>query len=239
MGKTDELPGIGTVRFRKIRRARRVSIHVKPFHGVLVTVPYRASFESARRIVLEHRAWIVKKLDDARRAESAVSLGLTDGAVVKTRQHTMRAVACEASEASWTIADGSLTIFYPQHMRFTDAPAQEALRAGLIAAYRAEAKQLLPARVRYWADHFGFTYSHVTIKNMRSRWGSCSGSNIINLNLHLMRLNDSLIDYVILHELVHTRIRNHGAGFWKHLQALVGNARQLDAQLRAQPIAFF
>jgi predicted metal-dependent hydrolase len=239
MSKAEEFPEIGQVQFRRIKRAKRISIHVKPFHGVIVTMPYRASMESARRIVGEHAGWIRKKLAAARSAEMAVSLDLSEGKVVLTRKHTMRAVACDTEAASWTLRNGALTIYYPQETCLTDATAQAAVKSGLVAAYRAEAKMLLPARVAYWAEQFGFTYSHVAIKNMRSRWGSCSGRNAINLNLHLMRLNDSLIDYVILHELVHTRIKNHGNEFWRHLQSLLGNAIALDDQLKRQSIAFF
>lgn len=239
MSRSEEFSEIGPVRFRRIKKAKRVSIHVKPFEGVVVTVPYRVSFDEARRIVHQHRAWIVKRLAAARAEESAVSLDLSEGKVVVTRRHIMRAVACDTPAASWTLKDGALTIFYPQETSLADPSAQAAVRTGLAAAYRAEAKMLLPERVAYWAERFGFTYSHVVIKNMRSRWGSCTARDVINLNLHLMRLNDSLIDYVILHELVHTRVRNHGSGFWKQLQAHLANAKELDAQLRRQAIAFF
>jgi predicted metal-dependent hydrolase len=239
MSRSEEVPDIGKVVFRKVKKAKRVSIHVKPFQGVIVTMPYRVSLESSRRILLDHQAWVVKRLAAVRAEESAVSVDLSDGRVVTTRKHTMRAVACDTEAASWTLKNGALTIYYPQAGCLTDPSAQEAVRTGLVAVYRAEAKMLLPARVEYWAERFGFSYSRVAIKNMRSRWGSCSSRNIINLNLHLMRLNDSLIDYVILHELVHTRVRNHSAAFWKHLQAHIGNAKDLDAQLRKQAIAFF
>ncbi len=233
---TDDL---GPVAYRRDKKAKKYSIRVKPFQGIVVTMPYRASYESARQIVLEHHAWLLKKLASARKAEADVSLDFSEGKIVITRRHIMRATACESETAWWTLKDGALTIFYPQHLSLSDPQTQLTVRTGLVAAYRAEAKLLLPARVAYWADRFGFAYSHVAVKNMRTRWGSCSGANIINLNLHLMRLNDSLIDYVILHELVHTKIKNHGSGFWHHLQTLVGNSRELDAQLKSHSIAFF
>jgi len=239
MSTTEQFDDLGTVTYRRCRRAKRYSIHVKPFQGIIITLPYRASIESARGIVLEHRAWLLKKLASVRKAETDVSLDLSEGKVIVTRRHVMRATACDAERASWTLTDGTLTIFYPRTAALSDPQAQSALRTGLVAAYRAEAKLLLPERVAYWAEQFGFAYSRVAVKNMRSRWGSCSGTNVINLNLHLMRLNDSLIDYVILHELVHTKVRNHGPGFWRHLESLVGNSRELDAQLKSHSLAFF
>jgi predicted metal-dependent hydrolase len=239
MSKTELFDDLGRVTYRRFKKAKKYSIHVKPFQGIIVTLPYRASFESARQIMLDHRPWLLKKLAATRSAEAAVSLDLSEGKLVITRRHVLRATACDIESASWTLKDGALTIFYPETGTLADPSTQTAVRSGLVAAYRAEAKLLLPARVAYWAEHFGFTYSHVVIKNMRSRWGSCSGKNIINLNLHLMRLNDSLIDYVILHELVHTKIKNHGDGFWRQLHSLVGNSKELDAQLKSHSIAFF
>jgi predicted metal-dependent hydrolase len=239
MSKTEFIEDLGIVTYRRYKKAKKYSIHVKPFHGIIVTLPYRASIESARQLVDEHRPWLIKKLASAHKAETDLSLDLSEGKVLVTRQHIMRATACDVESASWTLRDGTLTIFYPELTSLSDPETQSVLRTGLVAAYRAEAKQLLPLRVAYWADRFGFTYSRVVIKNMRSRWGSCSSTNVINLNLHLMRLNDSLIDYVILHELVHTKIKDHGAGFWRQLHTLVGNSKELDRQLKSQAIAFF
>jgi len=71
-------------------------------------------------------------------------------------------------------------------------------------ALRKEAKDYLPQRTELLAAAHGFKYSGVTVKNISSRWGSCSSTNHINLNIHLVRLPEHLSDYVILHELTHT-----------------------------------
>ena len=70
------------------------------------------------------------------------------------------------------------------------------------------------------------------MRNSKTRWGSCSYENNINLNLHLMRLPNHLIDYVILHELVHTKIKNHSKDFWNLLDVVTGNAKNLDRELK-------
>ena len=77
-----------------------------------------------------------------------------------------------------------------------------------------------------------FDYKKVAVKNAKTRWGSCSFDNNINLSLHLMRLPDHLVDYVILHELVHTRIKNHGKGFWQLLDIVSMSARELDREVK-------
>ena len=91
-------------------------------------------------------------------------------------------------------------------------------------------KQLVN-RLDYLAQKHGFTYNRVFIRNQKTRWGSCSGKNNINLNINLVRLPDELRDYTILHELVHTRVKNHGKRFWAQLERLLDDARNLDRAL--------
>jgi len=94
------------------------------------------------------------------------------------------------------------------------------------------AKEFLEGRIKELADKFGFVYNKVTIRNQKTRWGSCSGKNNINLNMKLMNIPNHLIDYVILHELVHTKVKNHSPLFWGALDIFVGNAKSIDKELK-------
>jgi len=97
---------------------------------------------------------------------------------------------------------------------------------------RRQARQLLTRRVRQLARQHGFRFGRISIRQQRTRWGSCSVKNNLSLNQKLAALPDELIDYVVLHELVHTRIKNHGHSFWKALDEVVGDARRKRAKLR-------
>ena len=97
---------------------------------------------------------------------------------------------------------------------------------------RAEARRFLTHRVRELAEAHGFRYNRVFVKNQRTLWGSCSARNNINLNIHLLRLPEELRDYVIVHELTHTRHKNHGKAFWNEVSRIVGDAKALQKQLR-------
>ena len=94
------------------------------------------------------------------------------------------------------------------------------------------AKEFLEGRIKELADKFGFVYNKITIRNQKTRWGSCSGKNNINLNMQLMNIPNHLIDYVILHELVHTKVKNHSPLFWGSLDIYVGNAKAIDKELK-------
>ena len=106
-------------------------------------------------------------------------------------------------------------------------------------AWRQEAKEYLPERVKTLAAKHKFQYKKVAIKNSKTRWGSCSYDNSINLSLHLMRLPNHLIDYVILHELVHTKVKNHSRDFWQLLDIVSGNAKKLDREVKEYSIEIY
>jgi len=96
-----------------------------------------------------------------------------------------------------------------------------------------KAKQILKKRLRELANEHGFEYKKVFVKNQKTRWGSCSDRNNINLNINLVSLSQDLIDYVLLHELLHTRIKSHCKEFWAQLDKYVaGRARDIHKRLK-------
>jgi predicted metal-dependent hydrolase len=113
----------------------------------------------------------------------------------------------------------------------------EQLRAVMPAPDKRVAKDLLIKRIHELALQHGFTFGRIYIRAQRTRWGSCSHHNNINLNIKLAQLPQVLCDYVIIHELVHTRIKNHRQEFWQTLTQYIPDARVLDKQLRQYRIA--
>ena len=96
---------------------------------------------------------------------------------------------------------------------------------------RAEARKKLFNRLNELSEQHGFSYNKVFVRNQKTRWGSCSSKNNINLNMKLVRLPNEMIDYVLLHELVHTRIKNHSHAFWAELNKFVGNAKEMNKKM--------
>jgi len=97
---------------------------------------------------------------------------------------------------------------------------------------RKAAAAQLRERLQQLADRHRFKYNRVFIRNQKTRWGSCSHHNNISLNMKLVMLPPALMDYVILHELVHTRIHDHSRRFWADLDRYVGDARALSRLVR-------
>ncbi|MDD4858774.1 MAG: SprT family zinc-dependent metalloprotease [Dehalococcoidales bacterium] len=87
------------------------------------------------------------------------------------------------------------------------------------------AREILTGRIRYLADKHGFSFNKVSIRSQKTRWGSCSRKNNISLNVKLVLLPDDLRDYVIFHELVHTKVHDHSKRFWAELDKYVGDGK--------------
>ena len=97
-------------------------------------------------------------------------------------------------------------------------------------AGRAAAKQYVPQRVAWYADRMGVTYEKITIREQKTRWGSCSSAG--SLNWKLMLLPQELLDYVVVHELAHRKVMNHSPAFWAVVEAELPNYRELRAKLK-------
>jgi len=99
------------------------------------------------------------------------------------------------------------------------------------------AKRALAERLDRLAARHGLAYNRLSVRNQKSLWGSCSRHNNISLNAKLLRLPPELMDYVLLHELLHTRIKSHGRVFWRELDRLAGGVSVLRRRLRKYRLA--
>ena len=104
---------------------------------------------------------------------------------------------------------------------------------------RKVARKILCRRIGELAQLHKFVYNRVSIRKQKTRWGSCSSKDNINLNANLLHLPSELMDYVLLHELVHTRVKDHSKDFWDELNTIVPNARQVDRRLKDYQYCLF
>ena len=234
-----DVEGIGPVLFERSIKAKHVSIRIKPIEGVRVAVPLQVSFEKAEEFLLSKKEWIKHHLQQIKNQERKRTI-YSQNQLFQTFNHTLQLRPVPGLKAAKAqIQKGILLVSYPDYKSETDEEIQEFIRQAIEATYRLEAKAFLPGRVAYFAQKFNFTFNKVVIKNASTRWGSCSATNNINLNLHLMRLPEALRDYVILHELAHTVEKNHGPRFWALLDRISGDARGLDKQMKAYRVAIY
>lgn len=92
----------------------------------------------------------------------------------------------------------------------------------------------IPGRVKYYSDIMEVTYGKITIRNQKTRWGSCSGKGNLNFNCLLMLMPPEVIDYVVVHELCHRKEMNHSKAFWKEVEKILPNYKEAVGWLKKE-----
>jgi len=225
-----DLDGI-PVTFYKSKKARSINITIKPFKGVRVAVPWYATYKQAISFVSQRQGWIKKHSLKMQHVENQKTIFGWDTKFT-TKHHSLKITKTTSGTISSKVANAEIRIFIPENISLESEEVQDFIKKTIELAWRKEAKEYLPNRVKELADKYGLNFKKVKINNAKTRWGSCSHDNNINLTLNLMRLPDRLIDYVILHELAHTKVKNHGPEFWHLLNQLVGDAKKMDKELK-------
>ncbi len=222
--KVVQFAQIGTVTFRKNRRSKNIKISVKPDKSVHVSFPIYVSSRAVAAFVVENEQWILLQQQKFEARKSFINEGTT-------LQTKLYSVVFVRGEKNAVIRNGNeITVKVSD---FRNESSQLFIENTLTAIYHFEAKKMLPPRLKELAEQFHFSYNKVTIRNNKRNWGSCSSKNNISLNLQMMKLPNELINYILLHELVHTEIKNHGPKFWEKMNELTDDrARELAKEIK-------
>lgn len=215
---------IGKVTFFRNRLSKNIKISIKPDKSVLVSFPMFVSHREAVDFLAKHEEWIMEN----QQKTAAGRKSLEHGTLINTKLHTVELCRGEKNEVH---PNGKSIKIYAED--FNTDSSRSFLGEVIAGIYRYEAARLLPPRLKELAAQHGFSYAKVSIRNNRRNWGSCSSRNNISLNLQMMKLPDELIDYILLHELVHTEIKDHSDRFWKRLDQLTHNrAKKLAGEVK-------
>ncbi|WP_372950147.1 M48 family metallopeptidase [Mariniphaga sp.] len=223
--KVVHFKSIGPVTFFRNRRSKNIKISVKPDKSVLISFPFFVSEKEVLSFLAKNETWIRKHQEKAKAQQKSFD----EGFLLKTKMHTV-SLRKGLVTGEVNVKNNEVTICIND---FQADNARLAVEHTLTQIYKVEAHYLLPKRLKELAQKHGFSYNKVSIRNNKRNWGSCSSRNNISLNLQMMKLPDELIDYILLHELVHTEIKNHSELFWKKLDQITGNkARQLAREVK-------
>jgi len=196
----------GTISVRRSARATQVKLRVAPDGTLKASMPMYAPLFLLKRLVKASRSQLRGMIEQARPVAHYY-----DGQQIG-KSHTL--LVRPASTLSVERSKQHIIVHLPSNATLADTAVVRAIRDGVIGALRIEAKSYLPKRLAYVAQRYGFHYEKVRFSHASSRWGSCSSTGTISLNIALMKLPFELIDYVIIHELAHTQQMNHSQEFW-------------------------
>ena len=195
------------VEFIRNRRARRYVLRMRPDGSARVTIPRGGSAAEAQRFAERNRTWLERQLQRLA-AEPRQPAIWTVGTEIYFRGELAKIARATNGEPAIQLAAETIAI--------PDAGAD--LRSPIELQLRKLAAQELPRVLRELAVVHQFPARRVTVRNQKSRWGSCSRHGSISLNWRLIQTPAFVRDYIILHELCHLREMNHSARFWREVE---------------------
>ena len=217
---------LGPLFVRVNARARRLTFRTKE-DGIYVTVPPRTSLAEIENAIEQLRPRLKAAIQ--KQVRKLIDLDYR----IDTEFFKLTLVSGQRERFLSRSELGEMQIICPPDADFSDEKLQAWLRNVIEEALRRNAKIVLPPRLYMLSMQHNLPYKSVKINSSRGRWGSCSARKAINLSYFLVLLPQHLIDYVLLHELCHTREMNHGDRFWSLLDSLTdGKALALREELK-------
>jgi len=198
----------GRVLFQRSPRARHYRLTLRRDGTAVATIPLRGSQREAEQFVAQHGDWLERARARQARRPRGAEVWTVGTHVLWRGELTEIRIAVNGARPQICLAADVFRV-----------PGLTGdLRPTLEAHFARRARVELPARTWELAAVTGMEVKQVTVRNQRSRWGSCSANGTISLNWRLVQTPDFVRDYIILHELMHLREMNHSARFWTHVE---------------------
>lgn len=208
-------------------RARRLRITVKEGQ-VTVTLPKGVHMGEAERLLQQHSAWLLKHLDAPARRKKPVPTLPADVILLRGEATHIQVVEEPGRLTRLRVEEkgGRLVVRVP-------AGTREAPRRLVVPWLKAQARSCIEAAVRRQAVRMGVSYRSISIRDQRTRWGSCSSQGSLSFNWRLVMAQPAVLEYVVVHELAHRKQQNHSRAFWQVVVQYFPEYKSARAWLRA------
>ena len=221
MTKLEEIDNF-QVKYKKHIFSKSIKISLKKNDEILVTMPYLCPYKVARNFLMSN-------LDKIKNFKIKNNKIISPD--FKTKFDTLKIFQSDNFKIEQK--NKEIYFYYPKEIDFYSDEVQKFLKEAYLRAIKIEAKNYLPQRLEFLAKKFGFVYNKISLRNQKTRFGSCSFQNNISLNINLMEYDFDIIDYVLIHELCHTRIKNHSSAFWIEVEKYCPNYKILRKKLKS------
>lgn len=234
------LEDLGEVKLKRIKGLRGIRLSVTQSGAVQAQAPLHMPKRMVEGFVRENKQWILKSLH---RQIPNLELSLVNGFRIGSLPGAVSLQLRVDKNEEFKFQQKN------QHILVAGAFVQEnssgpntaklnlqqkgLLDKEVVKALRQQAKEVLTARLKAFSKQYSLPYNGVTIRNTKTRWGSCSGANNISLNLWICILPEDLADYILFHELAHTKHKHHQADFWSEVARAIPNYKILRTRLKS------
>jgi hypothetical protein len=211
----------------KLIRQRRKSIVIEIDSGcdIIVKAPLQISKAEIDKLVKQKEAWIEKALENKRRVQQEVDW---------VQNEKILYLGEYRSVCVCPIAKGKNKIEYKQGIFYiyTVDASKENLHKMMYVWMKKQAYTLCTELSEYYAKEIGYSYEKISIRNQKTRWGSCSSKKNISYNIRMMGAPKDKIEYIILHEVMHLKHFNHGPLFWQDIEKIMPDYKEKQAYFK-------
>jgi len=188
------------------QRARHLRLKIHPDGDLRVVLPYNVPAQKAYNLIIEKENWILKHLKK-RQLPSQKKLSAGDSVLYRGESIKIRALSVSEKTATIRLRESFFEVRLPQNGNL-------ALNEVLVSWFHRQAKIQIVEETRRLAEKLGVEIGRVSIRDQKTRWGSCSSRKNLNFNWRLLMAPPSVLRYVIIHELTHLKQMNHSKEFW-------------------------
>ncbi len=204
---------------RSRKRRKTISLHVKEDGRVIIHAPYRTPTSEIDKFINEKQSWIAEKISEREKKRKEAEKTFLPGEkfLYLGEWYPLEMQESNNKEPPLKLAFGKF-ILSKDHL--------EEARDLFIEWYKKEAKERIVERIDYYSNRFHLFPKGIKTTNAKSRWGSCSRSNRLSFSWRIIMASLTVIDYVLIHELVHIREKNHSRRFWSTLESILPDYRK-------------
>ncbi len=204
-------------KLQKHRISKNIRLKVDRDLTIKVTLPRYVPYIVAKKFITKNTKWIEKKIN-----------------LLKLQQNKYYYLGEDIRVIKKSFVDNkNLNYYFKEQSLIFNSDIYKS--SSVIELYTnwlgVQAKEYIPRRVKELSYEYNFIYNNIKIKNLKSRWGSCSNKKNLSFNLKLMYFNPEVIDYVIVHELCHLKEMNHSRKYWKLVEEIIPNYKIHRQQL--------
>ena len=201
-------------------------IHVDS-DGVVVKTNDTTTIEDINKMLESKQRWISKKLDIFKRVAINKEISTGSRLYYMGKSYYVNMIKNESmSKISINFTHSKFNITTPQ--KYSDTQLHNAVEN----FYKLRAIEKIVPLTKKWAKKMGVEPEHISFRYSKNRWGSCSSTNRISFNYHLVKLSSSLIEYVVIHELAHIVHKNHSKEFWKLIHKYLSDYKVKEDKIR-------
>lgn len=218
-----DFSAIGSVKVTKKRGMKSMRLRINPRGEIVVSAPWHVPKSVVISFIRERQEWLLKN-------KSNYSLHLRNG--MQFGNNLQLHLNSGAVKNSSVVASNKLVVRLVGSRDPANPKQQAYIESKIITAMQAEAENILLPRLYDLSTRTKHTFNQAYVKRLSSRWGSCDQEKNIILNVFLLQLPPALQEYVMLHELTHTRYMHHGKDFWDHMKSYLPHLNALKKELK-------